>query len=552
VNIDGIELKSPRGLAHSKTLRARQTQWYARQRPGVRQSSGAFASTLLVIFLSLFLWLLVSAQTDPSSKQRQRRIIFNNDGNEPVYLCKTATKEELLRSRTTPLIGTQVDSIFYCTWSSGFGMFTHFTKVGQIFTTREGRFTNNCMPEFIEKRIDPLQVLVEFAHSNRMELFWSFRMNDTHDGSPTDYGPIMFRANKLKQAHPEWLIGSINKRPKYGVWSAVDFGVPEIRDLAFRYCEEVCQNYDVDGIELDFFRHAFFFKSSARGEPCTEAELSQMTDLIRRIRKMTQDLGRKRNRPILLAVRVPDSLEYCRFIGLDLENWLKGNLLDLLVVAGYTQLNPWAYSVNLGHKYGVQVYPSLDESRIKNDPARELRAGLATYRGRALNVWSAGADGVYMFNYFDAQSSLWRELGDPKVLAKLKRNYFASIRGVGSVPVPHQKFINVSTLNSTKPSVISPGHSTRIEFVHGEKAVHEASRSAMLRLQFDNLDISKDLTLTLDGKTLPSGKINDGWIDYKLTNQLSTSGNCLLEIKRPASQKGKLSLLDLYVAVSPR
>jgi hypothetical protein len=58
--------------------------------------------------------------------------------------------------------------------------------------------------------------------------------------------------------------------------------------------------------------------------------------------------------------------------------------------------------------------------------------------------------------------------------------------------------------------------------------------------------------LTLDGKTLPSGKINDGWIDFKLTNQLSTSGNCLLEIKRPASQKGKLSLLDLYVAVSPR
>ena len=483
---------------------------------------------------------------------RQRRVIFNNDGNEPVYLCKTTSPEELLSFRTTPLAGSHVDAIFYCTWSSGFGMFTHFTKVGQIFTTREGRFTNNCMPEFIEKRIDPLQVLVEFAHSNRMELFWSFRMNDTHDGSPTDYGPIMFRANKLKQAHPEWLIGSINKRPKYGVWSAADFGVPDIRDLAFRYCEEVCQNYDVDGVELDFFRHAFFFKSSGRGEPCTEAELSQMTELIQRIRKMTEDLGRKRNRPILLAVRVPDSVEYCRFIGLDLENWLKGNLLDLLVVAGYTQLNPWAYSANLGHKYGVKVYPSLDESRVKNDLARELRADPATYRGRALNVWSAGADGVYMFNYFDAQSSLWRELGNPKDLAKLARNYFASIRGVGSVQVPHQKFINVPTLNPAKPLVISPGNSTRVGFVHGEKAVDEASRSAMLRLQFDNLDMSKDLTLTLDRNTLPSGKINDGWIDFKLTNQLSTSGNCLLEIKRPASQKGKLSLLDLYVAVSPR
>src|SRR4051794_20983275 len=54
---------------------------------------------------------------------RPRRIIFNNDGNEPVYFCNAATAEELLRSRTAPLAGSQVDSIFYCTWSSGFGLF---------------------------------------------------------------------------------------------------------------------------------------------------------------------------------------------------------------------------------------------------------------------------------------------------------------------------------------------------------------------------------------------------------------------------------------------
>jgi hypothetical protein len=34
---------------------------------------------------------------------RQRRIIFNNDGNEPVYYCKEATAAELLRSRTSAL-----------------------------------------------------------------------------------------------------------------------------------------------------------------------------------------------------------------------------------------------------------------------------------------------------------------------------------------------------------------------------------------------------------------------------------------------------------------
>jgi hypothetical protein len=63
---------------------------------------------------------------------------------------------------------------------------------------------------------------------------------------------------------------------------------------------------------------------------------------------------------------VPDSVDYCRFIGLDLEKWLGEGLTDLLVVTGYTQLNPWEDGVKLGHKYGVKVYPSLDEPRVRD------------------------------------------------------------------------------------------------------------------------------------------------------------------------------------------
>src|SRR5436190_1132399 len=134
---------------------------------------------------------------------RPRRIIFNNDGNEPVYFCKSATAEDLLNARTTALAGSQVDSIFYCTWSSGFGMFTHNTKVGQVFNTREAMFATNRVQEFLNKGIDPLTVMAGFAHQHHMELFWSLRMNDTHDGSSAAYGPPLFRANKLKQEHPE-------------------------------------------------------------------------------------------------------------------------------------------------------------------------------------------------------------------------------------------------------------------------------------------------------------------------------------------------------------
>ena len=77
------------------------------------------------------------AQTGAQWKQlrrqavnRPRRIIFNNDGNEPAYLCQSVSKDELLAHRTRDLVGTQVDSIFYCTWSSGFSLFTYRTRAG--------------------------------------------------------------------------------------------------------------------------------------------------------------------------------------------------------------------------------------------------------------------------------------------------------------------------------------------------------------------------------------------------------------------------------------
>jgi hypothetical protein len=130
---------------------------------------------------------------------RPRRIIFNNDGNEPVYFCKEVSRDELLDQCTLDLAGTQVDSIFYCTWSSGFSLFTHRTQAGQIFATREGCFTNNLAQAYLDRGIDPLRVMVEFGHQHGIEVFWSMRMNDTHDSSRTDYGPVMFRANRLNR-----------------------------------------------------------------------------------------------------------------------------------------------------------------------------------------------------------------------------------------------------------------------------------------------------------------------------------------------------------------
>ena len=161
--------------------------------------------------------------------QRKRRVIFNNDGNEPVYYLDEATRKAFLDCRTTPLLGSQVDAIFYCTWSSGFSFFTYDTKVGQAFDTtanpkhpanKIGGFSKNKTRAFLDQGTDPLKMMVEWCKAHGVEIFWSFRMNDTHDGQGAWYSDPLFP--QLKRDHPDWLIGSKAKRPPHGAWSAAD------------------------------------------------------------------------------------------------------------------------------------------------------------------------------------------------------------------------------------------------------------------------------------------------------------------------------------------
>jgi len=44
---------------------------------------------------------------------RRRRILFNNDGDDALYSAREPTPQGLLEVRTTPVLGTHVDTISY-------------------------------------------------------------------------------------------------------------------------------------------------------------------------------------------------------------------------------------------------------------------------------------------------------------------------------------------------------------------------------------------------------------------------------------------------------
>ncbi|NLE37197.1 MAG: hypothetical protein GX621_04150, partial [Pirellulaceae bacterium] len=186
--------------------------------------------------------------------------------------------------------------------------------------------------------------------------------------------------------------------------------------------EDVCTRYDIDGIELDFFRHPVIFKEQMTGKPITDAQRRLMTQLIRRIRKMTQEVAAGRGRPMLVAVRVPDSVAYCRALDLDLETWLDEGLVDIVTNGCYFRFNEWDYLVGLGKKHDVPVYACFESRRIERDTKEtEGPTSLEVWRGEAYQAWKAGVNGIYTFNRFNPRDPIFRELGDPKLLETLNR-----------------------------------------------------------------------------------------------------------------------------------
>lgn len=461
---------------------------------------------------------------------RPRRMIFNNDGDDVIYYQKEPTAEALLARRTTPLLGSQVDSIFYSN-SLCFGSALHASRVFEPFTSREDLFKDNAMGEYLARGLDPIAVMADFCHRNGLEIFWDMRMNDTHDAGLSGYGPLLLP--KLKRDHPEYLVGSPDKQPPYGTWSSVNYAVPEVRELAYRFFEEVCGKFDVDGLELDFLRHACFFKSVAWGGEAGEEERELMTDLLRRTRALTEREGLRRGRPILLAIRVPDSVDYCRAIGLDLERWLSEGLVDVLIGSCYFQLNPWEYLVGLGHKYGVPVYPSLSESRVQGE-SRFQRQSLPSYRARAAAAWAAGVDGIYLFNCFDPRSALWRELGDPTELKTKDKLYFLSPRN--GPPNAYLKdgvrFRQVPVVTPQNPALVAAGRPLTYTLHLAEDLGQEARPTVTCHVRV--LAVAP-LQVALNGRALAAPRQQDDWLDFAVPLEALKAGPNTVTIAAPAA-----------------
>ena len=126
---------------------------------------------------------------------------------------------------------------------------------------------------------DPLAKAIELAHEKGIEVhawFNVFQTSSTHPGSPA-------------YEHPEWICRDQNGIPMSS-YRAISPGLPAVREYTIKVAMEIVNNYDIDGLHLDYVRwneHT----NNIRKSTVIESEISSLDGIIsdEKLNQLTQN-----------------------------------------------------------------------------------------------------------------------------------------------------------------------------------------------------------------------------------------------------------------------
>ena len=357
---------------------------------------------------------LISTLSCSSNKQQtadRHRLIHNNDGSDallnrwfggtPVHKADIDRYVDMVAE--TPKGKTQVTTFMMCTGSD----FIYYpgSKYGRYFgddlngtlpyadsaTKQLWQLAGQGVRNLQAEGTDVIKASLERAKMHGMEAFISFRMNDLHFADTASGNRATFPAFWFE--HPEYWTHDTTQGWHSG--QAFDFSYPEVRQHKLNIIKEQLERYDmIDGYELDFMRFIVLFKT---GEGREKAPL--ITEMVREIKHTIDSLSAVRGHKILLAVRVPVTVEGALDKGLDVKQWADEGLIDFVTIGvhwrGDTGIPVAKFRKEFGHNE-IPLYASIDDGGYL--PREFYSDGM--YRGMASHILGEGADGVYLFNYY--------------------------------------------------------------------------------------------------------------------------------------------------------
>ena len=373
-----------------------------------------------------------------------------------------------------------------------------------------------------EQGLDYFDEFIKQGHQRGKEIWWGLRINEVERGDLINYerggASISDDRNPVKAAHPEWLIRS-------WWWQGFfNYAVKEVRDYRLSIIREVAEQYDFDGVHLDFLRHTPFLPPGKQWE-----NRGHLTSFMRNVREMLQKEASKRGRPFLLAARVPDSVEGCRTDGIDLETWATQGLVDVLIIGTRTINVDVASFRKVMAGAPVKLLPSFDcfhaTDGYHGDQSLDLLSGVFG------NYLHQGADGVGVFNVPAGSTEHAASIGltqharyDPEILTTVgslatingKPRYYAIERRGGYAHVE-----GYGSTNNHAPLPLAlryDGTSSKLTLSVWEPV--PPTTEATLRLVLFNHVEGDEVTAQLNGSALTRALVDAQWKDPRILSPL--------------------------------
>jgi len=501
---------------------------------------------------------------------RGRRIVVNFDAMHADPSFANANVDALVEYKfgfiDTP--GTQIDSVF---WNWNEGNTSPFPS--DVIPT----FNDAGFQKWFEEGTDIVRIFLEETKKRKLEAFYSYRINGS-DNDPHYQGTIPF-----KEEHPEWLLDSFwtGGRKIY-----LNFALPEVRELKLNILREIAERYDFDGIELDFARTPLVLPAGRQWEM-----RNHLTDFMRSVRQMMFEVAKKRRRPLLLAVRIPENIEGCHLDGIDIETWVAEQLVDLLVLGVRNfDVDIQAFR-RITAGTNIKLYPCFDDVHGSDG---YVGPPIEVIRGVCANWWSQGADGIYTFNWayarpgaaaaaglgahqggvqpWQTQLQAYQEIGSAETLARKDAAFVVQRKGGGhsNVPspddwhTPRTFYFNTNALAQLPAELDNKGKADALitVYVPHDLVTAERIESVTLRVLLSDpaakslpadqtigqaeirryyggwvrhnappsKEIVKDIKLRLNGGLLREPEVENGWLVFRPDPQQFAAGDNLVGI----------------------
>ena len=433
---------------------------------------------------------------------------------------------------------------------------------------------SNAMPALAKAGVDPLAETVKWCRKNKREAVVSLPVNPRIHGyvKPSSKDPVgewrTYLWPSFKTKNPDALMSPDDKTPiAVGSKYDVDYGAAKVRDKFVSNAKEILGKYDVDGLMVDFMRYPVFFRNVATGGKADAKDLAAMTQMMQTIAAACKGAATRLGHPVTFCARVPDSVGYCKDVGIDLQAWFDAKLLDAVILGGPFQLNRWNVTGDLARKAGIPYYVSFtvsgiyvgNDSGYTADDERLPRQSKATFSARITDALLCKASGCMytMALHFEHGISHGAIAPfDAKAVARNDKTYFVNYtnEGIASGSLKDgAKYCTLESLRSDSPVTLSKGAVKRNVYVWEDAAaLKETGPSAPKAILVTEVSIPSgvETVVALNGKEYKPYKKKAGTQWYEVPLAAVRHGANEVSIKaKGKNRRGEVAKLGNFAIV---